>query len=137
MINSTKTTVKVYFLVVGDNIHPEDITRKLSLQPDESWAKGDLIPGRDKCREYNYWSIGTDYEESLNISDQFNKVLLLLKDKEDILIEMSRNGELECQFNVVIAIENNIKPGIHLDNTLLEKIHKLNAEVDIDLYIYS
>ncbi|MDC9597251.1 DUF4279 domain-containing protein [Xenorhabdus anantnagensis] len=132
-----KSTVRVYFAVSGEDINPTDITHELSLQPIQSWMKGDLIPETNRRREYSFWSIGTGDEKSLDINEQFNKVFSYLQGKENTLIEMGCQYELEYQFNVVIKVKDEVTPAMHLDNVLLRKVNALNADISIDLYVYS
>lgn len=133
----SNSTVNVYFLISGDNLVPAKITEELLLQPTDSWMKGDKISGKNRYRVDSCWFFGTGDEESVDITEQFLKILTVLRNKQDALIDMRYKYELEYQFNVIIKIEGGIKPIMSLDRSVIEEINKLNASVDFDLYIYS
>lgn len=138
----SKTRIMAYFCIVGEDFNPESITRKLLLAPTESWMKGDSIPdrngvissNRNRVRTYSRWEIGTDYEESLDIMDQLEKVLILIDGKEDVLSELKFKYELEYGFMIVIFIDK-ITPAMCLDKEIIKKIAKLNARIDFDTYV--
>ncbi|HEY3982900.1 DUF4279 domain-containing protein [Cedecea sp.] len=132
-----KSTVNVYFLISGEGLKPTEITEKLSLKPTGSWMKGDPIPGKNRCRVDSCWFLGTGDEESLDITEQFSKVFTILHGKQSVLVDMACDYDFEYQFNVVVQVENGIKPAMNLDRSLIKEINKLNASVDFDLYIYS
>ncbi|WP_197031728.1 DUF4279 domain-containing protein [Paenibacillus massiliensis] len=131
-----KTNVKVEFSIFGDQFDPNIITNTLLITPTRTWLKGDPIR-RDLFRKETCWELDTEYEESLNINDQIDKVRGLIQDKKDQVIRLIRENNLECKFEVVINIENNIKPAMYLNKETIKFIYDLGAAIDFDLYIYN
>ncbi|MBT2286961.1 DUF4279 domain-containing protein [Paenibacillus polymyxa] len=131
-----RTNVKVEFSIFGEQFDPNIITNTLLITPTGTWLKGDPVR-RDLFRKETCWEIATEYEESLDINDQIDKVIDLIQDQKDQVIRLIRKHNLECKFEVVINIENNAKPAMYLNKDTIKFIYDLGAEIDFDLYIYS
>jgi hypothetical protein len=131
------TNVKLEFIIVGDDFDPEIITDKLLLTPSHYWKNGDKIKNKDKLRTYSCWSIGTDYEESLDINNQLEKIISTLKTKKTELGELKKRYELDYRFEFVINVENNEKPAMSLNLDVIEFAYEIKAEFDFDLYVFS
>jgi hypothetical protein len=132
------TSIKVKFQVIGDDLEPSVITQRLSIQPVKTWRKGEALPrNTDISRDFSCWLISTDYEESIDINNQLRKILDLILVKRDELITMRDELKVDYLFEVVIKIENNMKPAMHLDKELIKFASEIEAEFDFDLYIYS
>ncbi|WP_438348010.1 DUF4279 domain-containing protein [Paenibacillus sp. FA6] len=131
-----KTNIKVEFSIFGDEFDPGIITDTLLITPTRTWFKGDNIRG-NLFRKETCWELATEYEESLDINDQIDEIKELIKNQEDEIVKLIRQNKLECKFDVVINIENNVKPAIYLNKEIIKFLHDLGAEIDIDLCIYS
>ncbi|CAM4274726.1 DUF4279 domain-containing protein [Saccharibacillus endophyticus] len=131
-----RTNVKVEFSIFGEQFDPKILTQTLLITPTRTWFKGDPIR-RDLVRKETCWELSTDYEESLDINDQINKVKALIQDQKDKVVQLIKQNNLECKFEVVINIENNIKPAMYLNKDTIKFIYDLGAEIDFDLYLYS
>lgn len=131
-----RTNVKVEFSIFGDQFDPNIITNTLLINPTRAWLKGDPIR-RDLVRKETCWGIATDYEESLDINDQIDKVKALIQDQKDQVVKLIEQNNLECKFEVVINIENNLKPAMYLNKDIIKFIYDLGAEIDFDPYICS
>ena len=131
------TNVKVEFRVIGDDFEPEMITKKLAINPNYVWKVGDTINNKNFKRKYSCWSISTGYEESLDINEQLNKILLKIFDKKDVLKEIKELLAVEYRLDIIINIEGNEKPAIYLESETIEFANDIKAEFDFDLYINS
>jgi hypothetical protein len=128
-----KTNVKVEFILLGDNFNPDDITNKLSIRPTSKWKKGEILKN-GRVREYSGWEISTEYEESLDINDQLNQILIKIKDKRNEIFEISNNKDIECRFCVVVKIENGYTPAMTLNREVIQFAYEIGAEFEFDLY---
>ncbi|MEK4512126.1 DUF4279 domain-containing protein [Paenibacillus anaericanus] len=131
-----RTNVKVEFSIFGDQFDPNIVTNTLLIPPTRTWLKGDRIQ-RELFSKETCWELATEYEESLDINDQIDKVKNLLQDRKDQVVKLIRQNNLECKFEVVINIENNETPAMYLNKDTIKFIYDLGAEIDFDLYIYS
>ena len=128
-----KTEIMVEFSISGDNLIPEIITQKLGITPTEQWTKGEEVEGRSYPRRHSNWSIGTEYEVSMDIDDQLKKIYELLRSKLDILRELREEYRLEYQIGIIPRIMNNGIPSLHFDRWFLEFANNIEATIDIDL----
>lgn len=83
------------------------------------------------------WGLATKNEESYDVNNQLNQMILRLKDKIDILKKIREEYKIEMVFAVVIEVENNETPGVHFEIETLKFITDIGAEIDIDIYVYS
>lgn len=131
------TNLMVEFTILGDNLNPQEVTEILNIQPQKQWVKGDGIPRKEYKRKDSCWVISTGYEESLDINVQISKVVKLIEQKIIHLRRLKEVYNLEFIFSIVVNIENNQKPAMYFNRELLEFVNQINAEIDIDLYIFS
>lgn len=130
------TTVMTEFSIIGEVFTAEDISSRLEIAPSEFYTKGDKIKNRDIVRKESAWSISTGYEESVDINIQLNKLISVLKNKKNELLELKRSHDLFYKFFIVIKIEQNQTPAIYLDIDTISFVNDIGAELDFDLYIY-
>ncbi|OMC69255.1 hypothetical protein BK126_11040 [Paenibacillus sp. FSL H7-0326] len=124
------------FSIIGELFTAEDITSQLEIAPSEFYTKGDKIKNRDIVRKESAWSISTGYEESLDINMQLNKLISVLKNKKNELLELKRSHDLFYKFFIVIKIEQNQTPAIYLDIDTISFVNDIGAELDFDLYVF-
>ncbi len=124
------------FAIIGENFTKQNITNQLQIEPTEFYSKGDKIKNRDLYRKETAWSLATEYEESLDINLQLNKLISILNDKKEELLKLKRTYNLFYKFFIVIKIEENETPAIYLDTTTISFANDLGIEFDFDLYIF-
>jgi hypothetical protein len=127
----------VEFIMSGDKLDSNGVTEKLKIKPSKSWKKGEDIEGRKIKRIDNCWIINTNYKETYDINEQLFKIVKLLKDKKNILKELTNVYELEYFFEIVINVENNETPAIYFNKEFIKFTNDIEAEFEIDMYIYS
>lgn len=131
-----KTQVMVYFSLYGDEFPIDYVTDKLGIQPTNSYRKGDLIPNRSTkvYRKETSWDLGTEYEESIDVNDQLQKIKQQLQNKSSNINELIKAYSLACKFFIVIKIENGETPALYLSKEFIKFASIIEAEIDIDLY---
>lgn len=122
-----------YFTLYGEDFDPEEITNKLLIKPTETGRKGER--GRYRILTESYWEVSTDYEVSLDINDQLHKIVNLLKDKKDMIVELQNSLELECKFQLVIKVSNEQTPAVYLEEEMIHFASSINAWFDFDMYV--
>ena len=128
-----KTKIMVEFSISGDTFSPKLITQMLGITPDEQWSKGEKVKGRNYPRQHSCWSINTDYEVSMDVNDQLEKIREIFEPHIDVLKKIKKEFNLEYQFGIVPQIENNEIPSMYFNNYMLKFIHDIEAAIDIDL----
>lgn len=138
-----KTKVMAYFSLFGEEFPVNEVTKLLSIEPTESYNKGDVIVRQknDKIisttvhyRKKTAWVLSSGYQESYDVTEQLAQVLEPLKIKTAIINQLRKRYRLDCLFSIVIIIENGQTPALHLDNKQIEFANSIEAEFDIDLY---
>lgn len=134
-MKKTKTSIMVDFSILGDDFAPIDITKQLTLIPTEQYQKGDLSK-RNVERVESCWSINTGYVETLYLSEVFTSLIQEISGKKELLIDLKKKLDLTYKFIIVIKMEQNQKPAIFLDSSIIEFANDIKAEIDFDLYIF-
>lgn len=130
------THVKAEFVIIlDDKLNPEFITERLNLTPTESWMKGDDIEGKIHKRKETCWSVSTEYEESFDINDQLSKLIAVLQDKKDILIELKKQCDMKFIIEIIVRVRKEETPAMYFEREIITFINDLQAVIDIDLYI--
>lgn len=137
------TKVMAYFCLVGDHFPLEEITEVLTIEPTETYTKGDII---EKNRATTFspevrkrvetdWTLSTGYQESYDINDQLKSLLNFLEGKQKDIIRLKKKYELTSIFIIVIEIENNQTPAMCLEKEIIDYASTIGAEIHFDLYV--
>ncbi|WP_028595290.1 DUF4279 domain-containing protein [Paenibacillus assamensis] len=136
-----KTNVRACFSLYGDEFPLEYVTEKIGLKPSMGYRKGDLISAKqsDKLgitiqRKETAWQLETNYEESLDVDNQLSKIIDILHGKREVINEIRKDFELECRLDIVIIMEKGYTPAFSLNRKVIDFIHFIQAEIEIDLY---
>ncbi|MED3690008.1 DUF4279 domain-containing protein [Peribacillus butanolivorans] len=136
-----KTQVRVYFSLFGDEFPIDEVTDRLGIIPTLTYKKGELINrSNDYTRDFplyrkeTVWDLDTSYQDSYDVKEQMDQILIPLKNKTVILNQLKVDYKLECKISIVIIMENGDTPGLYLDNEQIEFANSVKAEFDIDLY---
>ncbi|WP_374018198.1 DUF4279 domain-containing protein [Paenibacillus thiaminolyticus] len=130
------TNIMAEFVIVGEEFPIGEITKRLVIEPSEFYSKGDKVKNRNIYRKETSWSISTGYEPSLDINTQLSKLIISLENKKQDLIDLKQTYKLDYKFCIVVRIEQNQSPSIYLDNNTISFANEIQAEFDIDLYIF-
>ncbi len=131
-----KTNIMVDFTIGGDVFDPDDISKTLQLEPSSVRIKGEKINEYAKMK-YSYWTISTDYEESLNASIQIKKIMKLIRNKVPELNYLKNKYKTEHGFVLVVNIEEGIGPTIILEKDFYDFLIDIDGFFTIDSYVFS
>lgn len=132
-----KTNILVEFNIIGDDYDIGLISEQLDIKPTEYYKKGDKIGNKEIKRKETCWTISSGYEISLDINNQLEKILSLIKPKRNILNKLREQFQLDYKFIIVIRVEGNQSPAIYLEQEVIEFANDIKADFDFDLYILS
>lgn len=134
-----KTTVCAKFILASENtaFNSGEITQTLGIQPTSIGKKGDKIRNGKLERRESFWEIATPFQESYDINEQLTQILHLVLPSEKVLKEITSQIGVIAKIILVIKIENNEKPVMHLNKKTIDFASAVGAEIDFDLYIYS
>jgi hypothetical protein len=130
-----KTTVMVEFSIYGEGFEPDYITEELEIKPSETYLKGEPIKNGNIIRKETAWTISTGYEVSIDVNEQLEKIIVLLADKVDKLVELKRKLGFSTLFMLVIKIEKDELPAIYFRKDFIHFASKIDADIGLDTYI--
>ncbi len=119
--------------VISENHTYAELAKFTKLKPHDGWSKGDLQPRTGKARTFSLVSYEFVDSEAYDLKPLLSKVLdEIEKDAENIL-SLTKMAEVEISICRHQALSANA--GIHFDIQTINRMAKLNLEVDIDTYI--
>ncbi|MFD0587351.1 DUF4279 domain-containing protein [Paenibacillus sp. GCM10027627] len=130
-----KTSIMVDFSIIGDDFSPSIITERLNIVPTEQYNKGELSK-KNLTRKESCWSKSTGYIDTLYVSEVLEKIMMEISDSKQTLIELREEFDLVYKFIVVLKIEQNQKPAVYLETSIIQFASEIEAEIDFDFYIY-
>ncbi|MCU0544308.1 MAG: DUF4279 domain-containing protein [Oscillatoriaceae cyanobacterium Prado104] len=129
-----ESEIYAYFMLTGMEFDPDEVTAKVSIKPTEIWRKGDPINSRGTMRhQENGWTVYSQIEKSADLEEHINSVFEQLQAGWVPLVELCKcyAAEIAC----VIYYRSGSVPAIHFDRDIVDRAAKLNAEIDVDLYV--
>lgn len=125
--------IEVSFLLISDDDNIDMITDKLKIIPSKIRKKESF-----KISEFAHtlWELSSGRENCKVVSWQFDKVLSMLLDKENIINNIMEEYNLEACFVVSVHAENGDGPEVILTREIIKFAGKINARIDFDLYYY-
>jgi hypothetical protein len=123
--------IKVRFNLTGFECSADVITSKIGLNPTDTWKLGESISVGTLVYEENGWQLGVVHEEEVDLEVAVKKLLDMLEMSSEEIAELAEENyaEISC---IVFAVE--CVPVLHFSRETLERITRLGAEIDIDLY---
>lgn len=132
-----KTTVKAELSIYGDNLDPNELTDLLGIKPMEINLKGVITGTRKRPNAETSWSIYTKKEESYDVNEQIDKIILILKDKTKEINEFKRKNTVSISLPLLIEVENDEEPAIYWTPETNGFLGEIGAESSVEIYMYS
>ena len=126
--------IEVSFLLISENDDDIDvITNTLNIVPSKIRKKGSY-----KIQKFAHatWELSSGRQNCKVVSWQFNKVMSMLLDKEDIISTIMNDYNLKACFVVSIHAENGDGPEVTFTKEIIKFVGKIDATIDFDLYYY-
>ncbi|MDR0195855.1 MAG: DUF4279 domain-containing protein [Myroides sp.] len=132
------TNFRLIYSIFGDNWDPIELTKLIGIAPTMSWIKGDRIDKYNPdivLRKETNWEYSFCTVETLFSEDVTDKFIALFSSKTEIIAKYISDNNLRSKLYIVPEIFKNQVPGLYFNKALLDMVVKLNAEIDIDLYV--
>lgn len=130
------TKLNIILSVFGDRFNPDELTKLIGVDPTEIEIKGEK---NEKYKSLKYkqtsWNYSTGYTETLDPDDLFKLIFEKFKDNAEKILAFSQKNQLDIKFFIVLKINHGQCPSLYFNNTFIDLTHKLNAEIDIDIYV--
>ena len=139
MSDSKKNKVHIYLKFYDFNVHPDEISKALKLEPTRKGLKGEkfYIGTKKKIeRKYssNWWQFGQKYDVNgkwpQEFIDQFTEEIIEPRKNEIKDIIAIGDGEL----SVCPYFYNDTNPGFHFEHRVLKAISEANLPINMDIY---
>lgn len=142
-MEKTKTNAMVYFTIFGEDFPIDTVSDLLKLKPTLSYKRGEEIIRQPNphvtftgtmYRKNTAWNIGTEFEETIDLEVQINKVINQMKSNEEIIKEICRTYNLKCHFMIVLKINEGNTPAVTINHEFIRLANNIGAEIEFDLY---
>jgi hypothetical protein len=124
-----------YFCVEEFSIDPDEITRRIGLQPTTFWRKGDLHPKTRLERSMNRWMLHSRLSRDNDLEAHVKDVLAQLDSQKEAFTSLCSEygGYLQ-----LVGYFYQYYPGFHLDREDTKRIGEYHLAIDCDFYyLYS
>ena len=129
-----ESEIYAYFALIGTDLSPEEVTEKVGIKPSKTWKIGDLIHSKATIRKkYNGWRVDSQLSKSDDLESHIKSVMEQLQPGWLSLVEVCKHCKVEI--SCVIYYRSGSIPAIHFDKYIVEKVHQLNAAIDVDFYV--
>lgn len=132
--------VKADYTLSAPDLDPDEITRKLSIQPDASGRRGDpRLNGKGEPmggdEREGWWQISSDGLDSKDINAHLDSLLARLLPQEQVILEVIKEGQTESYFDILWESSYLYAgTGPILETRTVNGIGRLNASIGFDIY---
>jgi hypothetical protein len=132
------TRILIEFSVYGDNLSQDKFTDIIKTNPTFVCNKGDKIKGIKVEREHedNTWSYNFGFFDELDLGLLLSKFESIIIPNLDEISKYIKSNLLESKLLIVVQIEDNQTPALYFERRILNLLDKLNADIDLDTYVY-
>lgn len=131
-----KTQVKVEFYITSKELSVSEMVNLLKCEGDFSGDKNDVL--KNGClRGESFIEFSTEYEDSLDICEQYNKVLVRIESIKKNILPVLEEGKVWCHVCIVIKVENGDTPAMIINNQFINLLNEMRAEIEFDMYVNS
>lgn len=131
--NNSLYKTYAYFYVSDFEGDVSEITRKVELEPTETWLKEDAWYYTQRPRPFSGWKLYSTLDSSeIFLDAHINAILDLIEPKREQILELQAQG---CKIGInCVGYYYSANPGFSLSAKLLSRLAKFSFDVDFDLY---
>ena len=133
MVQERDNEVYAYATLVDTPILPDEITKRIKIQPTETWNKGDVNPQTRFERKFHRWSLYSRAPRSEEDPE------VHIKDVLDQLDEHKAEAAAVCrEFEAIMQVVGYFyfdKPRLHMEATTIQRLAEYGLCLDCDYYI--
>lgn len=137
MVVTNYPDVKLYFRFYGESFDPDEITRRLGIEPTAQRRPGDPLTkdGRGICRDYS-WMVKIGPSETLYIDD------MLIEFRERISVSAAEVRQLCQDLNLELVIVCGVGMGTaddlpvtYFPQDFVKWAAEMNAAINVDIIL--
>ena len=131
--DNSRCKTYAYFYVSDFEGEASEITRKLEIEPTETWLKGDAWYHPQRPRPFSRWKLCSPLDRSeIFLDTHIEAVLDIIEPKRTQILELQTQGYtigMNC-----VGYYYSANPGFGLSAKLLSRLAAFQMDVDFDLY---
>jgi hypothetical protein len=127
------TEIQANFIISGEELEPNIVTEMLGIVPSELMYKSD-VTNEFKSQ---FWNFQIDFEESLDMSIQIEKIYAEFMGKEELILDIKRKYNAIISLIINIEIRNKHAPAIIIEDNVAPFLSKIGGTVDVYIDILS
>ncbi|MBI1288397.1 MAG: DUF4279 domain-containing protein [Flavobacteriales bacterium] len=129
----------VYFVLKGADFDPNELTKRLGIEPTNCWKKGDK--GKyNPFMGYSCWELSTQgVAEPLPIDKLVGKIISHLNEKIETINQLKNEFDLYSVLEIVLYIDTNPEvstPELRHSLSTIEFLCRTGTILDVDIYRY-
>ena len=130
-----KTRIKLTFSIFGDDFDPHLVDNIMKIENTSYYKKGEVIANRNNLvRKETNWQYSEGFVETLFLDELTDDFVDLFVKKVE-LQQFINQYNLETKLEVILEIVDDEKPSLSFNKKFLHFINRINAEIDIDMYL--
>lgn len=130
-----RSHVNVILRIMGQGFDPDSLSEELGIEAKETWRKGQESKN-GVTRTYDCWQYETGYKKVYLVCDVLKEILSIFGERQEKIRALVEQWELDVSLDVVIWMYEHQTPGLGFDQEIIDFLHTIFAEIDIDMYIY-
>lgn len=119
------------YFTIADSFDPDEITRRLGVEPSDSWRQGDIHPRTRMERKFSRWCLNSRLAHSEPLETHIADVLAQLDQNADAFASISKEYGGCMQ---LVGYFHEGYPGLDFDAQLVARLARYGLSVDFDFY---
>ena len=128
------TTIKLTFIIYGDMFNIDEFSEIINISPTDFAYKGDKLKFRVSTD--TFWKYSFKDIISLYIGDSLKPLEKIVSPRIEEISSFIHKNNLKSIMRFKVETNKEPSPAIVFDNNIVKLLYKLNASIDLDLYIY-
>jgi hypothetical protein len=121
-------------VVLSDDMDADEISRLITLAPDQSAMRGDQMRG-PRTYPHNTWHVESQLPESADPEDHLDELLNRLEPAADSIAALIADPRIHSVRMWLWLHIDNANPGISLSPALTDRVARLGTGIEIDIYV--
>lgn len=132
-----KTNIRTYISFFWEDFDVNKFTKLLSIDPTETYKKWDksIKNPKSPLKKETCWNFSTKTIETYYLEESLWIIVNKFESRIDVINNFVKDNNLDVKIFIIPIIENNITPSLYFNKKILNFIHSIWAEIDMDTYI--
>lgn len=130
--------IRIDFVLLGERLDFNQITRKLGIQPTKVKSKHDF-PDISKQMGYakDTWKLSTSQTATFEISEEVRILMRWLESKKEDIVQIQQIFKADVSVNISVHAIEEKQPAYILEKDVIAFLGNIGARAGFDLYVYN